>query len=324
MLGVSIIMDKDLIRKYLEGQCSPEEITIVEKYLSEEQEDFTAFREVLEHNWDETTADQGDPVLKEALLQELHGTLFRAKSVRWMWYSAAAVVIGILLTGTLLWTQRWPGGSKTETVPVLAWKTLVNESNHQKTALLPDGTRIWLNPGAELSYHMDQVRDIRLKGEVFFNVAQDAGRPFRVYTDKLCTQVLGTAFNIEAYPKEHDIRVSLVSGKIAVQGDVLQPGQMFIYKTTDGTKHKKSLALTAMRDWTSGYIVFNDVPLKDALERIAARYGLSIVYAEGVDFSDKKFTSVFSNETPDEMLQLLLFVSDSHFRRKGNVVEILP
>jgi transmembrane sensor len=355
-------MDKQLLKKYLEGDCSEEERIIVEKYLLEEKEDMEPFREILEQAWNnETTEAQapGDQAIKLELQDDLHQRLFgaagnkparvvalRERSTRRLFYVAAAAAVSVVILGTFLWKYNSLYKAGAIEVPAITWKTLINTGHEQKTAVLPDNTRIWLNPGSQLSYAnglVDQQREVKLQGEAFFDVAQDAAHPFIVLSSRLTTKVLGTSFNIEAYPSEENVRVALVSGKVAVQvnaGGVmgvagkhaagepageavnLQAGQLFTYNAVSGKSNTNVLKMKNSTDWTNGQIVFTDVPLKDALARIASRLQLTLTYAKGIDLKDKRVSSVFTKESPDEILQLMLFASDCHFRRNGNAVEI--
>jgi ferric-dicitrate binding protein FerR (iron transport regulator) len=336
-------MDKNRLRQYLDGQGTPEERKEVETYLADHQSDFTALQEVLHSSWENTTAPgAGDPVLKQELLDALHTQLFAAPVValshaksRRRWFRLAAAVLLPLIMGMVTWKYWRAGKIAPAGEAVIAWKTLENTGSVQKVAVLPDSTHVWLSPGSRLSYtagYVNNQRAVQLQGEAFFDVAPDAAHPFMVHAGQLVTQVLGTSFNVEAYLAEQNIRVSLVSGKVAIRPDsseaqpvaTLQPGELLVYNTASRAHQVQELKMKQAADWTSGNIVFSDVPLQDALQRIATRYNLSLKYAKGVDFRNKRFTSVFRNETPEEMLQLLLFISDSRFRMKGNIVEILP
>lgn len=333
-------MDKNRLGKYLDGQGSPEERSAVEAWLADGRSDFSTLEEALDASWENTPAAvAGDAVLKQELLAALHRQLFNAPVIPLpkpyspkRWFRLAAAVLLPLAIG-LAW---WQSGMFNENSdkPQIAWKTLSNNSDVQKMAVLPDNSHVWLNPGSQLNYTTDYVngrRAVRLCGEAFFDVAQDAAHPFVVQAGSTLTQVLGTAFNIEAYPGEKHIRISLVSGRVAVQQDsaqqtatILKPGQLLVYNTASEVQKIQELKMKHYADWTGGNIVFSDVPVKDALNRVAARFHLTLNYHKGVDFKDKRFTSVFTKETPEEMLQLLLFVSDCHFTRNGNTVEVLP
>ena len=103
---------------------------------------------------------------------------------------------------------------------------------------LPDGTKVWLNAGSRLSYDSDMLRkDIRavtLSGEAFFDVAKDKNHCFIIHTDKIAIRVLGTAFNVKAYPRDKITETTLLQGSVELtvnkrpyQKIILKPKEKF-------------------------------------------------------------------------------------------------
>jgi ferric-dicitrate binding protein FerR (iron transport regulator) len=112
------------------------------------------------------------------------------------------------------------------------------ELGSRRQLLLPDGTKVWLNAGSRLSYDSDMLRkDIRavtLSGEAFFDVAKDKDRCFVIHTDKIAIRVLGTAFNVKAYPRDKITETTLMRGSVELtvnnkpyQKIVLKPKEKF-------------------------------------------------------------------------------------------------
>ena len=85
---------------------------------------------------------------------------------------------------------------------------------------LPDGTRVWLNAGSSLKYptfFANNQREVTLDGEGYFEVSENADRPFIVHTQSLDVRATGTSFNLKAYPQEECIATTLLSGKVCVE-----------------------------------------------------------------------------------------------------------
>jgi hypothetical protein len=85
--------------------------------------------------------------------------------------------------------------------------------------LLPDGTRVWLNARITLGYPVSfssRERSVELNGEVYFEVAEDAKRPFTVHTDKGLVAALATAFNVKDYASEDKFVATLMSGSVKI------------------------------------------------------------------------------------------------------------
>jgi ferric-dicitrate binding protein FerR (iron transport regulator) len=88
----------------------------------------------------------------------------------------------------------------------------------RKKIVLPDGTSVWLNTNSKLQYDEAMLnkdrREVRLYGEAFFDVAKDKKHPFIIHTEKIAVKVLGTAFNIKAYPGDAVTETTLIRGLI--------------------------------------------------------------------------------------------------------------
>src|SRR5690606_8328137 len=113
--------------------------------------------------------------------------------------------------------------------------TIRTAYGEQRQVLLPDSSRVWMNALSTLSYPADfgnHRRDVEISGEVYFEVRRDPVKPFLVKTGELSVQVLGTQFLLNAYEEEPEIRVSLLTGRVAVQQwdktGILKPGEQLV------------------------------------------------------------------------------------------------
>jgi transmembrane sensor len=106
------------------------------------------------------------------------------------------------------------------------WKTLlyesrineITENDQQKELFLADGTLVVLNQNSKLEYpesFSGQQRVVKLSGEAYFNVAHNPEQPFLILTEESSVKVLGTSFNLRAYPSETFTEVEVESGKVA-------------------------------------------------------------------------------------------------------------
>ena len=338
-------MDKQLLQKYLDGLCTPAELAILHDFLANEKSDLTLLKELLQSSWAKTIAEPVNEDVTMELLAKLRTRLYPSTSEativmmqnrrRRIWYGVAACVATLVITGTVIFRNNLFTKNSRQGIASITWKTISNNSAATRAAWLPDSSRIWLTPRSTVSYAADftQRRSVKLEGEAFFDVKHDAAHPFLVYSNNIVTKVLGTAFNIESYISEGSIRVSLVRGRVAIEDTssntvsmppaLLQAGQGLTYNRITHTGNKDTLKLTELDNWTSGYLLLNDVPVTDAIARIATRFRLTIVYGNGVELNSQRVTTVFKNETPEEMLNLLLFVHHYTFRKNGNVFEIV-
>lgn len=146
---------------------------------------------------------------------------------------------------------------------------------------LPDGTEICVNAGSELQYPAVFSKDkrwVKLRGNAYFNVSHDPDRPFTVETELCDIEVLGTSFDIEAYPNSGEFLATLISGKIKLADKihvdreiVLNPGQEAYY-TPEGQFQINSLKDADRLRWREGLICFQDITLEGLIERFEKYY----------------------------------------------------
>lgn len=148
--------------------------------------------------------------------------------------------------------------------------------------VLHDGTRVWMNSESELHYPVQfahTTRRVRLSGEAYFEVAPDVDRPFIVeVNEQFEVKVLGTHFNIKAYPTDDHAETTLVSGKVAVsrQTDpatptILRPSEQAIIKENQEIAIQK-VKIDYHIAWHEGWFYFNNERLEKALEQIGRWY----------------------------------------------------
>ena len=147
---------------------------------------------------------------------------------------------------------------------------------------LADGTQVWLNAESRLEFpdrFNGNTREVRLKGEAYFEVKKDAKRPFIVHTDYLTTRVLGTSFDVRAYSRK-DASVTLVSGRVQVKtGDlaqVLSPGEQAALKGSQ-------LAVIPVdtypiTQWKEGFFYFDNQSLFVIMQELARWYGVNVSF----------------------------------------------
>jgi ferric-dicitrate binding protein FerR (iron transport regulator) len=174
----------------------------------------------------------------------------RVVPMRWLRISAAAAVVAVVITLTLLW--RPTVAKQVFQNPIALSENNIEKTNDTKqplSVLLQDSSTVLLQPGSTLRY--PQVfgklkREVFLEGEAFFQVAKQSGHPFLVYTKNIVTQVLGTSFNVRTDPQKQELEVAVRTGRVQVyeQSSVLQkkdkkgngvlllPNQKVVYQET--------------------------------------------------------------------------------------------
>jgi ferric-dicitrate binding protein FerR (iron transport regulator) len=184
-----------------------------------------------------------------------------------------------------------------------------------------------LNSSSNLSYvDADTARVITLTGEGYFDVAHDESKPFRVYSGDVITTVLGTAFNINAYP-DQAVTVTVTRGKVAVGNkekiyQTLTPDQQLTIDTrTDAVKMQRVDA-EQVTEWKKNYLVFDGITMQRAAELIGERFKVR-VKIEDVGVKNCIVSAWFvNNETLEEVLAAIAGFRQAEIEREGDEITI--
>lgn len=201
---------------------------------------------------------------------------------------------------------------------------------------LPDGTRVWLNAQTTLRYPARFAADARtviLTGEAYFDVAEkrdDRGQPipFSVITDRQHVHVLGTEFNLTAYPDETMTTTTLIEGRVRVErpapGDesdvsavTLSPGQEAIASAGNDRLIARAAENSFAGMWREGIFVFNNEPLGKMLQRLGRWYDVDVSYRGGAEHI--RFTGNYAmNKSLRSLLEHITLTEGIRFEMAGN------
>ncbi|MEW6193845.1 MAG: FecR domain-containing protein [Bacteroidota bacterium] len=176
----------------------------------------------------------------------------------------------------------------------IAWNEKVTQLGEKSTLTFLDGTKIILNADSKLKYPtgFSGTREVYLEGEAYFEVAHMDNSPFIVRSGSISTEVLGTKFNVKAFPGENDIAVSLVEGKIKVSikndgENLLSPKQQLTYNKISNKEEVDTFDIMQVIGWKDNILIFDDVSLDKALTVLERLYGVKFELA---DKSSKELT----------------------------------
>lgn len=160
-------------------------------------------------------------------------------------------------------------------------KTISTPRGKDYELVLSDGTVVLLNADSKITFptrFTGNKRTVKLVGEAYFKVSKNKHRPFIVETGNLYTKVLGTEFNLKAYPHS-DVNVTLIKGSVAVNAEgkevMLKPGENAEYS------ENKDIEVTTVDtegyiQWKDGYFYFDNVPLIDVVRDLGRWYNVNI------------------------------------------------
>ncbi|MFN3402837.1 MAG: FecR family protein [Cytophagaceae bacterium] len=202
---------KILIAKYLSGNTSPDETAILRKeiesdpekksYLEEQQELWNSSGKIIFTN---KTPETSWKTFREHLNQKSKQPKKKA------YYYSIASAIAIIIFSFLIFTLKEN--------PVGEIKSGVAVYTAPIKHILPDSSVVWLGENSKLTltepFNKD-TRELHLEGEAFFDVKRDESRPFIILTEGIKTRVLGTSFNVRAFPNENSIEIYVEAGRVS-------------------------------------------------------------------------------------------------------------
>lgn len=221
------------------------------------------------------------------------------------------------------------------------YNTLTTPRGGQYKVILADGTRVWLNAASSLSYYASlndgaQVRHIKMSGEAYFEVRKDEAHPFIVTTDRQELKVLGTHFNVSAYPDEYATRTTLLEGSVRIS-HLASPdpvstgtglGSVILKPNQQSTLTQNNIQIAAVDAedavaWKNGEFLFQNKPLENIMLEISRWYNVDIVY-EDKQVAQKLFGGMISrSEELSRVLSALEVTGDVHFKVEGRRVTVM-
>lgn len=192
---------------------------------------------------------------------------------------------------------------------------------------LADGTKVWLNSESELTYPVSMggiFRDVRLKGEAYFEVTGNESQPFRVTCGDSRISVLGTKFNIMAYDGQKDVVTTLVNGRVQVfaSGDslILNPGEQSLSGANGIDVRKVDAGIFIA--WISGIFEFEEMSLGEITGQLERWYDVSFVYTDS-SLREITFTGAADRHRPlNVVLEMIEKLSGVRFELGKEVITI--
>lgn len=185
---------------------------------------------------------------------------------------------------------------------------------------LADGSRVWLNSATTMRYPTafgGDRREVYVEGEAFFEVMKDARHPFVVHAGGAEVKVLGTEFNISAYPEDAELVTTLKSGKVEMScGESkveLLPGHQAVWQREESSVSTREVDASLYTAWLRGVFEFENLSLERIGVQFSRWYGVEFVYTDP-GLADRYFTGgVKKYNTLRESLDLIEITTNVHF-----------
>lgn len=231
----------------------------------------------------------------------------RRKQNPWSIVAVAATIL-LAVAATLWMRPEWVTDSQPQELAI----NQPGEFFGKQFINLPDGSTVFLNEDSELRYEAsfgEEIREVALTGEAYFDVAHNPDKPFMVRTGEVNTKVLGTAFNVQAFDGE-EVVVTVTRGKVEVGNkeqvfDYLLPDEQMVVHTVTGSFEKKNINSQEVSEWKEQFFVLNNTTIAEAAKKIGERYEVE-VSLDNAAIESCRITATFAEgEDLEEVLAVL-------------------
>jgi ferric-dicitrate binding protein FerR (iron transport regulator) len=305
-------IDSNILSRYLDGSYSPEDYKQLKSWF--EKQGSTEPLDALIHRHWEAFEEQAPGKDLDFILQKVQRQIYlsekRQTKTLWHFYRQVAAVLLfpiLLLTAYLFINDNH--------IPDSSWAEIHSPVGARTQFQLPDGTSGWLNSGSSIQYVAGfKNREVKVTGEAYFEVAKKNGEKFIVQTPALGITVLGTKFNVAAYPEDNFTEVVLEEGKVKLDGknrafsELLSPAERFVLYSNQKKGEISKVDASVHSAWKDGKLVFRDEPLSGVLKKMERWYSVQFVM-EDEQLKNHIYQATFKDETLEEVLRLLAFTA---------------
>lgn len=293
---------ENLIAKYLRSDISPGEAELLLKWIQSSSDHRALFDEMIQIN--NSLAENSHAVSHKKAYDEFlrHANPKVSGKSRQLWIrvaSVAAVFIGIILWFFI--------DTEHNSIPIM-----VTNVQEVKQHILPDSTSVHLNSFAEIEYEkeFESNRELKLKGNAFFDVKPDKKHPFKINIGEIVVEVLGTSFNVDQDYENSKVTISVVSGLVKVSCSangyeiLLRPSERCEISCNEGFKTDSISQTDNYLSWVTNELQFENATLSKVVQDLNRHYNCNIQIASE-ELANESFSSKFKNESLDDVLELI-------------------
>jgi transmembrane sensor len=363
---------EELITKFYSGKISDEEMAFLLDYLKYENPN-AEMLDLYQSIWNEAEDRKAD-IDSDQLLRQLAAKIgipdktsvsspgsperiSRVSPVRFLNVLRYAAVFFLAFSlSWLIHSYLWKRPAL-QPVPDADQAQMIEVPYGSKSSIvLPDSSVVILNSGSKLKYSVSDFnsasRSVFLTGEGYFSITKDPERPFYVSTPGIKLKVLGTTFNVKAYPDENTEEATLVTGKVEIYNNsdksgnddaiVLKPNQKAVFLKSGSTiladvpektsQPVSEVTLKTVRlqpsyqteqtiSWKENKLIFDNEPFSSLVIKIERWYNVNIT-VDYPELNSVRFTGKFDKETLEQVLNALVTVTPFNYRIKQNNIII--
>lgn len=298
--------------------------------LAADEEEERQMEEVFSRIWKE---QEGASCSSGEIQRALRDVELKIRPSKLVWYRpsfgiVACWLLSLVVMGiTLYFYQKTV--TPTFVQEKVTYKQCYASIGTRECVTLPDSSVVWLNAGSLLVYPstFTDSRNVYLMGEGYFDVRKDQSRPFVVMTGHLALRVLGTTFNLSAYPECSQLEATLETGCVTVtilaneKEYILYPNEQLVYIPSTQTVRRKQVNAIDYSEWRKGGLYFNDMLLKDVFDELERTYGIKMhMYSSA--YQNQRIRVRFNkDESLDNVLRIIQqLVPNINYKMEGRTV----
>lgn len=310
---------KYLLDKFLKGESSAEENRRLRETLGEFPD--ANFDEYGKEFWNEGASIPFET--KNKIREKLFASIRqkRRRRVLRIAYTVCACAASLLIAA---FAGYWIAGVTHE----VQYYEVTADRGQKSSVTLPDGSVVHLNSASKICYSSDyngKNRNIVLDGEAYFEVAHNAEVPFVVNANGLNIKVLGTKFNVSAYPDNPFVEATLVEGSIlAYDGQkelTLRPLEKVKYDKEDASLRKFNANPNHLVPWLDGEMYFNNNTLDEVARILERMYKVNIIFSDE-SVKQYSYTGLVHNNSLRNVLDLIAATSPVEYKIYNDTVKI--
>jgi transmembrane sensor len=322
----SFIDVEKLLPGYLSGDLSDNDRSVVDEWRKTSPENDAVYHEYLK-------AWEAIPLLHEMeqfnsfeALKKINPRLSQPYFSKWrviIQRAAAILLLPLLVYSGYLTIRNL--SMKTLQEEHVMMQTITSRQGMVTQFSLADGTKVWLNSGSKLQFPLrftGDMREVKLRGEAFFEVVKNEKQPFRVNAKELKVDVLGTSFNVMSYDDDRQSEVVLIEGKVSLSSEngkvkkefgTMHPGQRAIFKEESQEVYTSEVEVDKYSSWRDGNLIFREDPMEDVIRRLGRWFNVEFVVNDP-EIKSYIYTATFRNENLEQVLKLLKLSAPIDYR----------
>jgi ferric-dicitrate binding protein FerR (iron transport regulator) len=227
-----------------------------------------------------------------------------------------AAVLTIPLLAFTIWSLFFQEKPTKLAQNEITWHEIQSPAGMRSHVVLPDGTDLWLNAESKIKYSIPFTREnrqVELTGEAFLKVVKNENAPFIINAGAASVKVLGTQFNVKAYPGEENLEIALAEGSVEFAGTLadgkkatatLIPNDFLAMNKSTGQVKLQNKNLNKHIAWMKNIIIFDETPMPEVAKTLERWYGVKVIVADA-EINKYRFTTTFENESLYRVLELL-------------------